>query len=62
MKKQPSFVTEFSEELNGNTNEQEILSQKNDSHKSQDLLKGNPIKDNDEMFEEEEREREHYDG
>ncbi|MEH7483361.1 hypothetical protein V7157_20315 [Neobacillus drentensis] len=62
MKNQPSFLTEFSEELNGNTNEQGILSQKNDSHKSQDLLKSNPIKDNDEMFEEEEREREHYDG
>ena len=52
MKNQPSFLTEFSEELDKN----------NPSNESQDVLKRNPSKDNDEMFEEEERKRERYDG
>ncbi len=62
MKNQPSFLTEFSKELNGKTNEQEKLSQNNNLQQSQKLLNGNTFKDNEEMFDEEEREREHYDG
>ncbi|MDR7235809.1 amino acid permease [Neobacillus drentensis] len=52
MKNQPSFLTEFSEELDKN----------HPSNESQDVLKRNPSKDNDEMFEEEETKRERYDG
>ncbi|WP_231507775.1 hypothetical protein [Bacillus sp. UNC41MFS5] len=50
MKKQPSLLTEFSEEFNGTTESQDKLNSSQSKKK------------NDEMFEEEERAREHYDG
>ncbi|WP_144549710.1 amino acid permease [Bacillus sp. X1(2014)] len=50
LKKHPTLLTEFAEEWNGTTISQVKL---NSSQTK---------KDNDEMFEEEEREREHYDG
>ncbi len=50
LKKQPSLLTEFSEEFNGTTESQDKLNSSQSKKK------------NDEMFEEEERAREHYDG
>jgi L-asparagine transporter-like permease len=62
-KKQPSLVTEFSEELNPKMDHKENRSQHIHPDKSQKLLSSNQSKkDNEDMFEEEEREREHYDG
>jgi hypothetical protein len=63
IKKQPALLTEFSQELNGKIDEKEKSSQTIYPNESNVVLSGGKTKkDNDEMFEEEEREREGYDG